>query len=274
VAKYLIENKADVNLTDNNNRTPLCIAVKLRNVEIVKLLLDNGADINMADENGDTPLFISVDSFDSDTLQVLIDNGADVNCVKTDGTSPIHRAASLGNLTAVKILSERCELNARTVKDDSPVLIAALNGHSEIVKYLVANKADVNVANKAGLTPLFHFVSCGDFPMVKYLVENGADVSAANFGPTTAAYAAAKTGSFPMVKYLLDQQPCQIERHRFMSSCSGRSLCSCQPVVRAWSEREQCDERGRHCFAPGGGAGIHTDCHDPGRKWRRIEFDQ
>ncbi|XP_068901879.1 putative ankyrin repeat protein RF_0381 [Tenebrio molitor] len=215
----------------------------------------------MADENGDTPLFISVDSFDSDTLQVLIDNGADVNCVKTDGTSPIHRAASLGNLTAVKILSERCELNARTVKDDTPVLIAALNGHSEIVKYLVANKADVNVANKAGLTPLFRFVSCGDFPMVKYLVENGADVSAANFGPTTAAYAAAKTGSFPMVKYLLDHNPAK-SKDTALCLAVQEDRCVlvsrlCELGVNVNSATKEGDTA-LHLAAARG----NTDCHD------------
>jgi hypothetical protein len=55
----LIESGADVNSVAYINRSPLYLAIHLKNDEnksrIIKALLDAGADINLADKYGDTP---------------------------------------------------------------------------------------------------------------------------------------------------------------------------------------------------------------------------
>lgn len=52
----LISKGADVNLGDNNLRTPLICASRLGNTAIVKALLDAGANVNVTDNVGWTAL--------------------------------------------------------------------------------------------------------------------------------------------------------------------------------------------------------------------------
>ncbi len=56
-------------------------------------------------------------------------------------------------------------IDARSVAGDTPLIVAAKNGHLEIMKKLVENGAEVNLANDHGNTALhytcfFRFKEC------------------------------------------------------------------------------------------------------------------
>ena len=57
---------------------------------------------------------------------------------------------------------------------------AARQGHTDMVKVLVENKADVNKAAASGGTALLVAVERGHLKMAEDLVEHGADVNAQN----------------------------------------------------------------------------------------------
>lgn len=65
--------------------------------------------------------------------------------------------------------------NLRNSVEDPILIIAAGNGHEEIVKLLIAKGADVNGKSKNGLTPL---LSAKNLETVKILLNKGADVNA------------------------------------------------------------------------------------------------
>ena len=52
----LIDKGADVRAVDNLRRTPLHIAAKHNNVDVVNMLLKYGRDVNGRDDNQSTPL--------------------------------------------------------------------------------------------------------------------------------------------------------------------------------------------------------------------------
>lgn len=56
IAKFLIENGADVNKRDGFKMTCLMLAANNQNIELVKLLLAKGADKTLTDANGMTAL--------------------------------------------------------------------------------------------------------------------------------------------------------------------------------------------------------------------------
>jgi len=119
--------------------------------------------------------------------------------------------ARLGQLERLKsILDQQPELlHARMSKNDSTLLHhAAFNGRDAVVQELLARKADVNVKNHGGLSPLHDCVHRGTIESAVMLLERGADMNARNNeGQTPLAYALAKNR--PDMAELLRQRGAQ-----------------------------------------------------------------
>lgn len=103
IAKLLLENKAKI-------KGELLIAIKSPIVEsrinMMKLLIDNKANINYTDENGFNPLNIAIESGDMELTKFLITNGANVNSLMQDGVSLIGYAIAQNNMDLLQILIE------------------------------------------------------------------------------------------------------------------------------------------------------------------------
>jgi len=65
-------------------------------VDILRLLLRHGADVNVQDDAGQTPLHIASRHGNIEVLHELIHAGAEWRAVDLDGRSGVHHAA-LGN---------------------------------------------------------------------------------------------------------------------------------------------------------------------------------
>ena len=76
------------------------------------------------------------------------------------------------------------------------------NGHVEVVKLLLENKADVNAANQNRETPLHWASQSGRVEIVKLLLKNKADVNAADEDGWTALPRALENGHVEVVKLL------------------------------------------------------------------------
>ena len=86
-------------------------------------------------------------------------------------------AASGGDLETLQEALKRPspEINPNTLLE--ALNAAVFNGHSEIVKVLLANGAPVNGRARNGNTPLTCAVENLNAELVKYLLDNGADVN-------------------------------------------------------------------------------------------------
>jgi len=81
--------------------------------------------------------------------------GVDVNCNSSEtleeepkkGMTPLEWAARKGHTEVVKVLLDnKADVNVSRPTDGvTPLFIAAQNGHAEVIKQLLANKVDVNV---------------------------------------------------------------------------------------------------------------------------------
>ncbi len=92
-------------------------------------------------------------------------------------------AAEDGGLEITRFLLNRVKCNCNDIDQDgwTPLLLAAKNGHWEIVKVLVAANADVNVKTvKEGNTPLHYAALAGNAEIIELLLKKGADIAGAN----------------------------------------------------------------------------------------------
>ena len=107
------------------------------------------------------------------------------------------------SLKAVNALLAWRKINveARNTADESPLMIAALNGSSDLAQVLITKGADVN---KTGWAPLHYEATRGHLQMITLLVDNYAYIDAASPNGTTPLMMAAFYGTPQSVKLLLD----------------------------------------------------------------------
>ena len=148
--RYLIKEKADVNLADHNGDTPLSLAFPENldlDLDIIKCLVEGKADVDYEDRNGDTPLSLAVVSRNLDVVKCLVEEGkADINQEDDYGT-PFQQAVKIGRYT-----------------DDL-----------SIFRYLVEAKADINKFDDCGRTPL-NIMASNNFYATVVLIVYGARI--------------------------------------------------------------------------------------------------
>ena len=161
MAALMLANGADVNkmgaCCTNKGRSPLYEAAIRRHMEMVEFLLANGADIELGNGHGSTPLMVVVSREPLVIAEFLLANGADVNAADEDGRTALWQASYYcNNLPAMMLLvAAGADVNNKAGSfGHTPLHEAVRCGSVEMVRWLLANGADVNVANNRGHTPL------------------------------------------------------------------------------------------------------------------------
>lgn len=133
----------------------------------------------------------------------LLLRGFDPNALDPSGRHGLFIALHDGSLKAAEALIHWPKTNVewRSPKDESPLMIAALKGHKEIVKKLIARDADVN---KPGWAPLHYAATAGHLEIMRILLEEHAFIDAESPNGSTPLMMAAKYGSPEAVKLLLE----------------------------------------------------------------------
>jgi ankyrin repeat protein len=104
-AGLLLENDAPVNAVATNQMkvTPLHSAVAANDAKISRLLVENNAEINVSQQMGYTPLHEAAQNGNVEIARMLLENGADAKARMDDGTTPAelarkHRHAKLAEM--------------------------------------------------------------------------------------------------------------------------------------------------------------------------------
>jgi ankyrin repeat protein len=84
--------------------TPLIVAVKTRNLPMVRYLLEHGADVDQGDGRGITPLLYAISQHRIKIARLLLRYDADVNQPNDAGVTPLHQAAYRNDFAIVDLL--------------------------------------------------------------------------------------------------------------------------------------------------------------------------
>ena len=181
--KLLIDNKANINYTDENGFSPLNIAIESGDMELTKFLITNGANVNSLMQDGVSLIGYAIAQNNMDLLQILIENGANVNYTNGDSwaDTPLQTASRLGLDNVVRILLTRnADINAVDMNGNTALHTAALNSQLSIVKLLLEKNPNLDIQNKVGNTALHLAVISGNIDIVGELVLKGANTRIRN----------------------------------------------------------------------------------------------
>ena len=147
--------------------------------------------------------FRAIQMDDSTTVRMLLVRGFDPNTPNSAGETGLIVAVREASLKAVSTLLEYPKVNveARTRQDESPLMLAALSGLTDLCRRLIALGADVN---KPGWTPLHYAATSGHLATMDLLLDEHAYIDAPSPNGTTPLMMAAHYGTAPAVKLLLD----------------------------------------------------------------------
>ncbi len=169
------------NIQDSRSRTPLHVAVFFKKYDAVRALLKAGANPNALEYQRYDPLTIAAVANDVEMVKILLAGGASARNVTSryDGTALI-AAAHLGHVEVVKLLiAAKAPLNhvnnlGWTALMESIVLGSGGANHTATLRALVEAGADVNIADRQGITPLQHARRRGYSEMARILEAAGA----------------------------------------------------------------------------------------------------
>ena len=151
--------------------------------------------------------FVAIQRDDAATITTLLQRGFDPNTRDPRGQVGLMLALKADTLKAFDALMQARNLRVeeRNAQDESPLMMAALRGHLEAVRALIARDADVN---KPGWTPL-HYAATGTQPqqpaIIALLLENFAFIDAASPNGTTPLMMAVHYGTSESVQLLLKE---------------------------------------------------------------------
>lgn len=187
-------------------------AVRSGDLEKVKALVLRHAEcLNSPDQNQKTPLHLALESGHEAIARYLIGQGADINLKDKDKNSPLHNASYLGNLEIMDLLLKKgsASLNEGNFRGQTPLHFACERGHPDVVIRLLDAGGDIEARDLQGRTPLMTTVTSKNMEVVNALLKKGADINAAlTRGPATytTLTVAAMSGFQGLVDLLIDKE--------------------------------------------------------------------
>lgn len=174
----LLADGADIDATDERGRTSVMIAVHTNQLELFTFLVEQGANINIRDNQLDNPLLYAGAEGKLDFLKAAIAAGADTTITNRYGGTALIPAADRGHVEIVRELLMNSDVDVNHVNNlgwtallEAIILGNGGKNHQEIVNLLVEHGADVNLADRSGVTPLQHAKKHGYQEMVDVLTS-------------------------------------------------------------------------------------------------------
>uniref|UniRef100_A0A9J7X6H0 Caskin-2 n=1 Tax=Cyprinus carpio carpio TaxID=630221 RepID=A0A9J7X6H0_CYPCA len=178
----LLEAQATVDIKDSNGMRPLHYAAWQGKADSVLKLLRAGASVNGASQDGQIPLHLAAQYGHYEVSEMLLQHQSNPCAVNKAKKTPMDLACEFGRLKVTQLLLSSnmvVALLEGNGRDNTPLHLAARNGHKDIIRLLLKAGIDINRTTKSG-TALHEAALYGKTEVVKLLLDAGIDVNIRN----------------------------------------------------------------------------------------------
>ena len=163
----------DVNFVDEDGNSLLMLAAKEGSTKSAALLLGAGARIHLNNAVGDSALLLATFWGHEGIVDLLLARQASLGA-NPRGWTPLHYAAYAGHTRiASKFLSHGADVNSVTANGLSSLMLAAKNGHDDVVKVLLNNKADTALRDDNKLNAIDHALASNNTNIARFIAAGG-----------------------------------------------------------------------------------------------------
>jgi ankyrin repeat protein len=170
---------------DEDGDTPLHISIIASDTNAaLRCIYLYPESINMFNDENQTPLYLAVCNRLPIVIQKLVDSGADTTMRNKKGKTPLHAACELGFVEEARLLMIG-NLDSHDYNGFTPLLLAVLEQNQELVKMLIDGGANINaISKKEGNNALHIACKSKNVQLVKLLLDNGCDGNKSRFDGT------------------------------------------------------------------------------------------
>jgi ankyrin repeat protein len=172
--------------------------------------------------------FKAVRMDDAAAVTELLQRGFDPSTPSERQVDGLYMALQEGSLKVARVLIDwpKTNIEHRTPQDESPLMMAALKGHADLARRLVAKGADVN---KPGWAPLHYAATSGNVEIIRLLLDNHAFIDAESPNGTTPLMMASQYGTPEAVRLLLDEGADPLQKNQLGLSALDFSRRASRP---------------------------------------------
>ena len=202
------KNIFDIDIKNEEEKTPLFIAIKKKYFDIANLLIKNKANINAIDCNGSTFLHLAVIEYDLEFIKNLLSFGININQLDIYGNSALHIAVWKENIECIKILiKNKADVNLQCISGFFPIDYAAILNNEKIIEILIQNNSSFNLVNKYGKTSFYNFIKHRKkISLIKLMVKFGVDLNKVFENSESYFHLAVKTGNIKIIQFLIENR--------------------------------------------------------------------
>ncbi len=179
--RELIQQGAPLNAQDARGRTAVMAATYGNHIETARVLMDAGANVNLRDAMLNNPFLYAGAEGYLEILKMAYTAGANPKITNRFGGTALIPACERGHVEVVKYLLTETTVDVNHINNlgwtcllEAIILSDGGARHQEIVKFVIGHGADVNIADKEGVTPLQHAKQRGFMEIEKLLQAAGA----------------------------------------------------------------------------------------------------
>jgi len=167
----LVKHGADVNFKLEPGGSPLHCAFDDGSLKSAQKLIELGADIEAQDSNKITPFLVACKSGNCKAIRYLMSLGVDVEHKNVNGCGAIFFAVGSDNPEAIKLLIDK----GLVIEDEGALMATAAQCNcKKSMEYLIDQGVSVDVKDR-GLTPLHHASHYCNIEIARFLIDHKAD---------------------------------------------------------------------------------------------------